>query len=410
MNCLNKKTILYLFCISCIFSCETNENTSKGLETILIDLNDLEKKKTAFLEDTVTVEPAFKQLMNDANKALKRGPYSVVNKKKLAPSKDKHDYVSYSRYWWPDTTKVDGLPYLRRDGETNPASQDLDTSDRPRLGLFTSDVLTLGLAYFYTEELKYAEKAAELLRVWFLNPDTKMNPHLNHSQCRLGHNNGSKSGVLDGRLLVNALEGSLLIGDANLLSKVEMKGLKAWAKEYFTWLISNEMALDEAASKNNHGTFYDVQSAYFAIYADQKDEARRILQQFYHKRLESQILLDGSMPEELARTRPIFYSLYNLYAMCMGAHLAEKLDIDLWKSKELDSRISMAIDYVIPYVTEEIKWQGPTVGTLNKMDVYPIILLADQQFPEKDYRTHIDLLDKIEIDKHWSQLAIPIMK
>lgn len=67
--------------------------------------------------------PAFRQLIVDADRMLEEGPFTVAHKTKLAPSGDKHDYASYSRYWWPDPEKEDGLPYIRRDGETNPTSQ-----------------------------------------------------------------------------------------------------------------------------------------------------------------------------------------------------------------------------------------------------------------------------------------------
>jgi len=105
---------------------------------------------------------------------------------------DKHDYASYSRYWWPDPNKSDGLPYIRRDGETYPNSQSPKESDRPRIGEFGVNTEILGLAYYITGEEKYAQKAAELIRVWFLDSLTYMNPNVNHAQCRLGHNNGRR--------------------------------------------------------------------------------------------------------------------------------------------------------------------------------------------------------------------------
>ena len=41
---------------------------------------------------------------------------NVVDGKKLvAPSGDKHDYISVGTYWWPNPDTSDGLPYIRRD-------------------------------------------------------------------------------------------------------------------------------------------------------------------------------------------------------------------------------------------------------------------------------------------------------
>jgi len=133
------------------------------------------------------------------------------------------------------------------------------------------------------------EKAAELVRVWFLNEATRMNPNLNHAQCRPGHNTGTKSGVLDGRLMIKVLEGSLLIEESGILSKTDYQGLRNWAKEYYSWLTTNEMALQESASKNNHGSFYDVQAMSFALYSGNHPAAKSIAQEFNSKRLLPQI-------------------------------------------------------------------------------------------------------------------------
>ena len=254
-----KKNILFvslmsLFIILTNGACVTDDDVAT---TILMDAEYLRESKTRIEKGDSTLKSAFDQLIKEADKALKEGPYSVTNKEKLPPSGDKHDYVSYSRYWWPDPNTAGGLPYVRRDGETNPASQSSKESDRLRIGALGKNTETLGLAYYLTNKKKYAEKAAELLRVWFLDEATRMNPNLNNAQCRPGHNNGSKSGILDGRLMIRALEGSLLISRSSELSHSEIERLKTWAKEYFEWLTTNKMALEEAASKNNHGSYFN---------------------------------------------------------------------------------------------------------------------------------------------------------
>ena len=244
--------------------------------TILLDGEILAKNKSRIKKNDPALKPALDQLIKDADAALLDGPFSVTDKERLPPSGNKHDYASYSRYWWPDKNKPDGLPYIRRDGETNPDSQSSQKSDRPRIGAVGINTETLALAWYLTGEEKYAKKAAELLRVWFLNPATRMNPNLKYAQCRPGHNDGTKSGVLDGRMMTRALEGSLLIADSGELSDTEMEGLKAWAGEYFKWLQTGELALQEAASKNNHGSFFDLQAMYFALYSGNKQEAVKI--------------------------------------------------------------------------------------------------------------------------------------
>ena len=376
--------------------------------TILMSGEILAKTKMRIKNHDPKLKPAMDKLIAEADAALLGGPYSVTNKQKVAPSGDKHDYASYSRYWWPDPDKSDGLPYIRRDGETNPDSQNTKKSDRPRIEKIGIHTETLGLAYYLTGKEKYAVKAAELLRVWFLDPATRMNPNLNHAQTRTGHNNGTKFGVLDGRMMTRALEGSLLIAGSSALSDTEREGLKAWAAEYLNWLKTGELAVAEAASTNNHGTFFDAQAMYFALYCGNKEDASKIAQQAGQKRVLSQIKSDGSMPEEMRRTRPLFYSNYNLHAMFILAHLAKKVDVDIWNTG--DSRLRAGLDFLTPYTDSNKKWPTPTIGEADRMKMFPILLMADQAYPNGNYLQFLDRLPLSKRKVRRENLAFPLMR
>ena len=101
--------------------------------------------KTRAAAKDETLLPALEKLRKEAKSALKAGPFSVVDNDLVPPSGDKHDYISFGPYWWPDPAKKDGLPYIRRDGEVYPGSQS-GGSDSPALGKMTSAVHTLALA------------------------------------------------------------------------------------------------------------------------------------------------------------------------------------------------------------------------------------------------------------------------
>jgi hypothetical protein len=389
---------------------EATAQNSIPIAPLLLDSGTLATTKSQLEQEEPRLQKAYAQLILAADKALLEGPFSVTDKTQLPPSGNKNDYASYSRYWWPDPTKADGLPYIRRDGETYPGSQSLDASDRQRIGTLGENTEALGLAYYFTGKEKYAQKVAQLLRVWFLDKTTRMNPNLNHAQCRPGHNTGSKSGVLDGRIMIKALEASLLIEGSKALSKEEKKGLKRWAEAYFEWLTSSELALQEAASKNNHGSYYDLQALYFALYAGKKAQAQQIAQDFYTKRILKQIQADGSMPEEMARTRPLFYSIYNLNALFLVAHLAEKVGEDLWKTNDPSSRLRTALDYLVPYTDPDKSWPHPTLRTTNRMDLFQILQLADRVYPTGNYLDYSKQLPQEDLEAERSLLAYPLMR
>jgi len=378
------------------------------LETTLMDAQKLAETKQRIKENDPALKPAMDQLIADAEAALLKGPYSVTHKSKVAPSGDKHDYASYSRYWWPDPNKADGLPYIRRDGETNPASQGLEESDRQRIEVVGVHTEALGIAYYFTGEEKYAKKAAEILRVWFLDPATRMNPNVNHGQVRLGHNTGTKGGVLDGRMMMRALEGGNLLAGSSALSDTEREGLKAWAGEYFKWLKTGKHAVAEAASTNNHGTFFDAQAMYFALYSGNKEEAKRIAEKAIEKRVLSQIKEDGSMPEELARTRPQFYSNYNLHAHFVVALLAEKVGVDMWQAG--GGRLRAAVDYLAPYSDPSVPWPHKSIKENDRMNMFPILMMADLKYPDENYRKMAEKLPLKDRQIRRENLAFPLMR
>lgn len=84
----------------------------------------------------------YEILKAEADRLLDAQPLSVMMKEKTPASGDKHDYMSQARYYWPDPTKPNGLPYINRDGVSNP---ELNKLDRNRLGTTAGRITTLAL-------------------------------------------------------------------------------------------------------------------------------------------------------------------------------------------------------------------------------------------------------------------------
>src|ERR1044072_2382932 len=177
--------------------------------------------------------PAWQQLFARANKALAGPIYSVVDKTRVPPSGDKHDYMSMGPYWWPDANRPNGEPYIRRDGEVNP-ERNGDAFDATRMERMCNAVDALSLAYYFSDDRRYAVKAAELVRAWFLAPATRMNPNAKFAQGVPGRTPGRGAGVLDTTRLTRVVEGIGLIGPAKVLSGQELAGLERWFTDYTT--------------------------------------------------------------------------------------------------------------------------------------------------------------------------------
>ena len=408
MNCYKTAAVILLIGFAQTeFSLTANAQNSVP-QTILMDGEKLAETKIRIDKGDPELKPALDALLAAADAALKQGPYSVTDKEVIAPSGDKHDYASYSRYWWPDPEKKDGLPFIRRDGETNPESQSLKASDRQRIEVIGTHNEALGLAFYFTGEEKYAQKSAELLRVWFLNPETRMNPNLNHAQCRRGHNTGTKSGVLDGRMMVRGLEGALLLEGSSAFSNTELQGLRDWVGDYLKWLQTGKLPLEEAASSNNHGSFFDAQTMYFALFSGNKEVAAKIAQEAIEKRVLAQIKPDGTMPEELARTRPNFYSNYNLHALFVLGYLAKKVDVNIWNAG--DGRLRAAVDYLAPYADPSKPWPHDSIKENDRMNLFPILKMADGAYPDGNYLQKLETLPLKDRQIRRENLAFPLLR
>jgi Alginate lyase len=299
---------------------------------------------------------ARESIIRAADRALQTKPASVMDKSKTPPSGDKHDYMSVGPYWWPDPAKPDGLPYIRRDGETNP-DRSTNAYDRTSLGRVIGAVSALGLGFKESGGEKYAEHATQLLRVWFLDAATKMNPNLNYGQAIPGITEGRGIGIIDTSGLVGVVKACQWLEKSKAFTDADRKGMKEWMGAYLHWMQTSKNGNDESAAHNNHGTYYDLQAVTFALYTGQKDLARKIVEEVKEKRIAKQIEPDGKMPLELARTKAFTYSTGNLRGLFDLADLAKDLDVDLWHFETPDGRsLRKALDYLAPYVDASKTW------------------------------------------------------
>ena len=325
------------------------------------DLSHLASVKESL--DKPVYATACKKLLDEADRLMTKEPVSVMLKEFTPASGDKHDYMSLARYYWPDTTKADGLPYISRDGLSNP---ELEKYDRNQLSTMTTAVTTLSLAWYFSGKEEYARRAVEWLKVWFLNKDTRMNPNLDYAQIAPGlfDGRGRCYGVIDSYSFVEMLEGVQLLQSSASFNKKDQKALKDWFSKFLTWLLTSKQGIEEGRQKNNHSVAYDTQVIAYALFVGNKSLAEEMVREFPGKRIYKQIMPDGSQPQELGRTLAFGYSQYNLSHMIDIVQMGRKLGVNIDDSISADgSNLYRGVDFLLPYVGCRVEqWPYQQIG------------------------------------------------
>lgn len=372
----------------------------------LLDGPAIAQVRAAVLAGDKRFMPAVQRLRAEADAAMTQGPFSVVSKPQTPPSGDKHDYMSQGPYWWPNPDTDDGLPYVNRDGQVNPEYREFDNVTKSRM---ESAVKTLAQAYYFTDHRPYAERAALLLRTWFLDPATRMNPHLEFGQRIPGRTTGRGTGTIEMRALPELLDAVGLLGESKAWTSADQEALTAWFREYLQWLVDSSHGKSAANARNNIGTWFDVQTVGVALFVGRDDLARQILQTRGLQRIAAQIEPDGRQPRELARTRPSGYSSMNLRAFQSLARLGDHVQVDLWNYRTEDGRsIRGALDYLVPYADGSRQWPHKDMNRPTWTALVAALRIAAQQYQHPPYEALAQRLADARFAEDRIQLLHPI--
>jgi hypothetical protein len=359
------------------------EGQPGGPRVFLMDagrLSDLKKELTR--HDTAAIA-LVKRLCEQADKLLSMRPISVMDKSATPASGSKHDYMSQAPYFWYDSTKPKGLPYLRRDGQRNPEIYSI--TDRSGLDDVDNASRILGLAWWLTGEEKYAQKASILLKRWFLDDSTRMNPNLDYGQAIPGVTNGRGIGIIETISLMGIADASGLLEGSAGWTTADAEALRHWYAKYLDWMLISWNGREEHLQRNNHGIWYLAQAIDFALFAGNLGEAKALAEEGKGK-MDDQIQADGKMPEELARTNGLGYSTYNLQALFALATAARLAGVDLWNYKnKAGADIRAAFDWLRPYALGKLKWEYQQISPYNTAEFVALLLQASRVYSDGKY-------------------------
>lgn len=390
-----------IYVLALIISLTGVAQTSRPLPFILEDENKLALYLTQYRKHDRQAVAQVDSLIAEANRLLTAGPFSVTfQKSKTAPGGTLHDYYSQAPYWWPDTTKPDGKPYIRRDGRQNPERSLI--KDNIQMVRMSSSVKQLALAYYFTNNEDYAKKAVALINTWFIDTATCMNPNLDYAQFIPGINNGRGIGIIETVNLTSIPDALALLQGSKALDTTCINGTRQWFRLYLSWLLNSKNGRDESTQANNHGTYYDMQVADFALFTGNSSLAGKIIRTQTIPRIDKQFSVDGAQPMELARTKSWGYSTMNLMGWCKLAVIAERLQIDLWHTVTSDGKgIRQCIEWFSPYLKKEKRWDHEQIEPISYNSIFFIYHLAAVKYPGSQFANALAFYPDAKQVKSW---------
>jgi hypothetical protein len=320
------------------------------------------------------------RVLKAANRYLSDEPVTVTAAGSPRSAGGKHDFFSEGDYWWPDPKNPDG-PYIQRDGMSNP---DNFVEHRKAMIRLSLSVPALAAAYKLTKDKKYSAHAARHLRAWFIDDATRMNPNLQYAQAIKGRFTGRGTGIIDTLHFVEVARAAWQLD----LAPADLAGVKKWFSEYTQWMTTHPYGIAERDAKNNHGTCWCTQVAAFAQLTSDADQTAYCRNRYKTVLIPNQEAPDGSFPEELRRTKPYGYSLFNLDAMAILVQTLTTKEDNLWTWQLPDGRgMAKAVAWMYPFIADKKKWpKPPDVMYFDQWPVrQPSLLFAGVALDKPEY-------------------------
>lgn len=324
----------------------------------------------------------MQQIIVEADKYLTEAPVTVTADTCDRSAGTARDFYSEGDYWWPNPDDPAG-PYIRKDGQSNPGNF---LAHRKAMRRFSRIVAALTAAHKMSGDAKYADKAKEHLYAWFVDGATSMRPNLLYSQAIKGRSTGRYIGVIDGIHLIEVARSAQVLAEGGALRGQALQNIRRWFRSYVEWLTSHQFGVDERDHGNNHSTWWASQVATYAALLNDDQLMNQCRVQF-KKLLPEQMAADGSFPDELSRTKPYNYSLFNIEGYAIVAYFASTENENLWNYEGETGSLQKSIDFMLPFVENKEAW--PYTKDVSHFDELPIrsghLLFAAKAYGNDDY-------------------------
>ncbi|OQP67601.1 alginate lyase family protein [Niastella populi] len=323
-------------------------------------------------------------ILQEAGWAMQQQAVTVTTQSSPRSAGGKHDFFSEGDYWWPNPQSADSA-YVQRDGMTNPENF---VAHRHAMIRLSQVVGALASAYMVTGDEKYVAQALKHCKAWFVDTATLMNPNLQYAQAIKGRFTGRGIGIIDTIQLMEVVQGLLVMENAKNMDRQAMEAIRGWFEQYLQWLTTHQYGKDEMNAANNHGTCWVMQTAAFAKFTGNEKLMQFCSDRYKNVLLPNQMAADGSFPQELRRTKPYGYSIFNLDAMTTICQILSTKEDNLWRYATPDGRnIQKGIAYLYPFIADKSKWpKQPDVMYWENWPVaQPFLVFGANAYDKKEW-------------------------
>jgi hypothetical protein len=315
-----------------------------------------------------------------------------------------HDFYSEPEDFFPDPASP-ASPWLqRKPTPANPAALNPEafTAHRDAIYILGRTVAALTAAFVISNDAKYAAKAAEHLRAWFITPATRMNPSLEFGQ-RIPNSPSSLrfEGVIETVPLAETAHCLRFLAKSDALTSEELKTLRAWFAEYAKWLNDSRIGGLARDQKDRHGSSWLFQCAAFAdanvIGFSSDDSTLDALRHRFHTvTLRAEINAFGVFPHDVATSNPYRNALFNLDLLAGACELLTTRFENPWEYELQDGPgLRSAIAYHYPFIVNRSTWPYP--ADITHFKELPgrrsSLLLAGRSYSRPEY---VDLWKSLE--------------
>ena len=260
--------------------------------------------------------------------------------------------------------------------DPNADRQDYLLADR-----ISDTILNLGLAYQLSGRSEYADKAIQLIEVWFIDKSTAL---------RAGTGSGNEIEIWI--TMPSAFYGMDLLWNYPSFPESDKLALQSWAQVSINRLLTLQTV-------NNWENWRLVYLMSLAHVAGDKGAMNAAIDR-WKEVAEYQINGEGLMSTELDRTLSLDYSIFALSPMAQGAEIARHYGVDLYGYRNSHNQnLETVFDVYVPYVLDPSLWSYQQIRPFDPSNGIFVYELAYSRYGHKNtYRSVIEEYQRPLVD------------